>query len=438
MVSNSIFFLALYLVMNRNKNSLGCLKMKILKLPPYYAPEQISSSHLTNDLEKAYVEAGYEIEIYCPTPTRGVSEEVRSIYKNKKYEEKFDGKIKIHRFPMFREQKNTVLRALRYILVNLIQFYKGCRAKDIDLIMASSTPPTQGLMCGLLKRIKGVPFVYTLQDVFPDSLVNAKMTKKGSLIWKIGRKIEDFTYRSADKIIVISEDFRNNIIQKGVPEDKITVIPNWVNIDNVYPIERKVNILFDRYNLDREKFYVCYSGNIGHSQNLELLIAAAKEIEKTNEDIHFVIIGDGVAKASLEQQISTLGLKNITILPFQPYDDIAHVFSLGDVGLLISKPGIGGSSVPSKTWGYMAAGRPILASFDSSSEINKMIISNNLGLVSNPKSTDMFIDSILRLYHNHNYRNKLGHNGVIFVKNNIPKEVCLKKYLSILIEGKNK
>lgn len=122
-------------------------ELKILKLPAYHAPEQISSSHLSKDLEEAYVNAGIVTELYVPTPTRGISKEVRKEYKKKKYEEKYDGKIIVHRFSLFKEGRNPILRAVRYLLSNLIQYRKGVRAKGIDLILGSSTPPTQGMLC---------------------------------------------------------------------------------------------------------------------------------------------------------------------------------------------------------------------------------------------------------------------------------------------------
>ena len=148
--------------------------------------------------------------------------EVREQYKNIRYEEKRDGKIVVHRFSMMREGRNPIGRAIRYVLVNLVQYQKGCRADDVDVIMAGSTPPTQGVLCGLVKKRltkrygHRVPFIYSLQDVFPDSLVTAGLAKKGGLLWKIGRKIEDYIYRSADAIIVISEEIKKNIMEKGV------------------------------------------------------------------------------------------------------------------------------------------------------------------------------------------------------------------------------
>lgn len=406
--------------------------MRILKLSGYFYPEQVSSTHLSKDLNEAYMKAGFDFVNYVPTPTRGISEEVRKEYKTKKYEVRDNGHTIVHRFAMFREGKHPLQRAVRYVLVNIIQYFKGSSAKNIDLILSGSTPPTQGLLCGLVKKRLKVPFIYNLQDIFPDSLVNAKMTKKGSLIWKIGRKIEDFTYRSADKIIVISEDFKRNIMEKGVPEDKIVIVPNWVDTDQVYHIDRKDNVLFDRYNLDREKYYICYSGNVGHSQNLELLLGAAKVMQKDLPDVCFVIIGEGAAKEDLAVKIAEEGLDNVILLPFQPYEDIAHVFSLGDADLIISKPGIGGSSVPSKTWSILAAERPILASFDEDSALAKLIKEQNCGIVANAGELDSLTGAIRRLYEDKEYAAALGKRGRTYVVENLSKEKCTGMYVSTI------
>ena len=406
--------------------------MRILKLSGYFYPEQVSSTHLSKDLNEAYMKAGFSFVNYVPTPTRGISDEVRREYKTKKYEVRDNGQTIVHRFSMFREGKNPIQRAIRYVLVNFIQYFKGSSAKDIDLILSGSTPPTQGLLCGLVKKRLKVPFVYNLQDIFPDSLVNAKMTKKGSLIWKIGRKIEDFTYRSADKIIVISEDFKRNIMEKGVPEDKIVIIPNWVDSEQVYHIDRKDNVLFDRYGLDPDKYYICYSGNVGHSQNLNLLLDAAKVMQKELPDVRFVIVGEGAAKEDLAGKIAAENLSNVILLPFQPYEDIAYVFSLGDADLIISKPGIGGSSVPSKTWSIMAAQRPILASFDDDSALAKLIREENCGIVANAGELNSLTDAIRQLYEDKERAIALGKRGRSYVTENLSKEKCTGMYVSLI------
>ena len=111
-----------------------------------------------------------------------------------------------------------------------------------------------------------VPFIYELQDIFPDSLINAKLAKKNGIIWKIGRLIENYAYRNSDKIIVISEAMKKNILNKGVPESKIEVISNWIDINEVQPIEKLKNPLLKKLNLSIDDFIVLYAGNFGAAQ----------------------------------------------------------------------------------------------------------------------------------------------------------------------------
>lgn len=414
--------------------------MKILKMSPYFFPEQVAGSYLATGLDEAFRKNGIYQENYVPTPSRGVSKEVRNEYKQRKKEILSDGFVTVYRFPMFSEGKNSIQRAVRYLLVNLIQYHKGSRAEDISLVAAASTPPTQGFLCAktakkLSKRYgRKVPFVYNLQDIFPDSLVNAGMTKKGSIIWKIGRKIEDYTYKNADKIIVISGDFKRNIMEKGVSEDKIVVIPNWADTDGIYPVERKDNVLFDKYSLSKDKFYISYSGNIGYSQNMDLLLDTAKEIKDELRDVVFVIVGEGVIREEVEKRIKEEAIDNVVLLPFQPYEDIASVFSIGDVGLIISKSGIGNSSVPGKTWGYMAAEKPILASFDKKSELVSLIESVGCGLSAEANSKEELIEAIVKLRADQSLKEK-GKLGKAYLTEELSKEKCTKMFVDTLVSA---
>ena len=407
--------------------------MKILLLANYFKPEVASSPYLSENYRQAFAAAGFEMVLHTPVPSRGISQEVRQEYCNRLYEEELDGKLKIHRFPLMKEGRNPIQRAFRYTLSIGKLYRRALKEKDIDVLFISSTPPINGLMFPGIKKKLGCRIVYNLQDIFPDSLVNAKMTKKGTFLWKIGRKIEDFTYRHADQIIVISEDFKRNIMEKGVPEEKIVIIPNWVDTDQVYPIAREENVLFDRYGLDREKFYICYSGNVGHSQNLQLLLDAAKAVAAELPDVHFVIIGEGAAKEELAKAVADAHIRNMTLLPFQPYEDIAHVFSLGDAGLIISKPGIGGSSVPSKTWSIMAAERPVLSSFDADSALAKQIEATGCGLNAPAGDLDALISSIKQLHQDRGAAETMGKTGREYVLANLSKEKCTRMYVNTIL-----
>ena len=404
--------------------------MRILQLAGYFFPEKAASIYLEENRYEAFSNAGFKTIVYAARPQRGLTEEEYQEYKNKKLEMMYNGGVEVHRFAMYREGKNAVLRAFRYFLISVVQLWKGIWAKDLDLIYVASTPPTQGALAALVKKFKRVPFVYNLQDIFPDSLAGTGLAKKDGTLWKIGRAIENFTYRNADKIIVISQDFKKNIMAKGVPEDKIVVVYNWVDQNAVKDIPRSENKLFAMYDLDPSKFYITYNGNIGLTQNMDMLLEVAKSLE-ANDNIRFVLVGNGAYLEQVKHIVKEREIDNVYLLPFQPYEDISHVFSLGDVSLVISKPGVGENSVPSKTWSIMSASRPVLANFDEN-ELKTIIEENNCGIFTKAGDKVAFTDAILKLYYDRKLCKEYGRNGRRFVMDNLTRDAGTKKYVDVI------
>lgn len=405
--------------------------MKILFLPNYFTPERAASSYLGENIREAYAREGFEMSLYAPVPTRGVSDEVRAEYAKRTYEEMLDGKLKIHRFPLMRESKNPIQRALRYFIAIGKQYKNALREKDVDVLSISSTPPFNLLLVKKLKKKRDFKIVYNLQDIFPDSLANTGLSKRGSLLWKIGRKMEDAGYAAADKIVVISEDFKQNIMAKGVPEEKIVMIRNWVDESAVVNVERKDNSLFDTYSLDREKFYVCYSGNVGMTQNMDMLLDVAKSLMDDGR-IGFIIVGDGAYKAKVEERIANEGITNVTLIPFQPYEKISEVFSLGDCGLIISKKGVGSNSVPSKTWSVMSASRPVLASFDKGSELDMIVTENNCGICVEANDADAFREAVVKMANERENNAQMGARGRKYIEENLTRAIGTGKWIEVM------
>ena len=402
--------------------------MKAIFPCSYYLPETAASLYITDNIVHACADKGIEVDLYTPSPTRNVPD--GSAWERE--ERQMDGKLRIHRFHLYGEGKNPLLRALRYFLGEFILLHY-CMWKKYDVAFVDSTPPIQGLKMPLIKWLKRKPTIYNVQDIFPDSLVGTGLTHEGSLIWKIGRMVEKITYRYADKIIVISEDFKKNIMAKGVPEDKIVVIYNWVDQNKVVDVPREENKLFDAYGLDRSKFYITYNGNIGLTQNMDMLLDVAKELQEEYEDIHFVLVGNGAYLDEVKRKVADQQLENVHLLPFQPYEDISHVFSLGDASLVISKPGVGANSVPSKTWSIMSASRPVLANFDAN-ELKTIIENNHCGIFTKAGDKDAFKESILTLYNHRELCKEYGHNGRKFVLDNLTREVGTQKYVDVIKE----
>ena len=401
----------------------------------YFAPEQAASSYLWQNLHEDFAKADMDCVVYVPTPTRGISPDVRKEYKRKyTVEQKYNGRLTIVRFSLYGEGKNPLMRALRYFLSCGIQFCKcmwGKKARNCNVMFLASTPPILGLVASFVKIFRGIPFVYNLQDIFPDSLVGTSLTQKGSLLWKIGRVVENFTYKHADKIIVISEDFKKNIMAKGVPEDKIEVVYNWVDQNAVVHVDRSENRLIGKYNIAPTKFYIEYSGNIGLTQNMDMLLDVMKDLKTSYPEIGLILVGEGAYKQQVEEIVRRDSLTNVIMLPFQPYEDISHVFSLGDVGIIISKPGVGSNSVPSKTWSIMSASRPVLANFDEN-EIKSILSDNNCGIFTKAGDKDAFKNAIIKLYENRDLCKEYGRNGREFIMKNLTREVGTQKYVDVI------
>ncbi len=368
--------------------------MKILILDGYFQPEQIAFTHLEHDLLERFVEDGNEVQVICPIPTRGIDETVVQQYRHKKSESLYGGKVQVTRFWAPQEGANPLLRAFRYFWCNMRTYQIGKRKKGCDLVFCNSTPPTQGWIAGKVARRLKTPFIYSLQDIFPDSMVAGGLSKNESLLWKIGRKLEDSTYAGCTRIVAITRAMKENLLNKGVADEKIEVIGNWIDTDRIKPVNRAENPLFDEFGVDRSKYVVLYAGNFGEAQGAEIVLDAAEKLQDDPE-IQFVIFGGGARYERAAERAKQL--KNVFIHPLLPQSRIAEVYSMGDAALVTCKRGFGKSGMPSKTWNIMACGTPLIASFDQDSELCEMIRAEDAGICAEPEDADAVAKAVLTL-----------------------------------------
>ncbi len=403
--------------------------MKVLFLDAYFAPEQIAFTHLEEDLHDALIRDGHEIEVICPTPTRLVSDEVRRAYRNKKEETVREGKIRVTRFSAPREGKNPLLRALRYFWCNWRTVSLGKKRRDVDVVFADSTPPTQGFFAGKVAKKLGVPLLYSLQDVFPDSLETTGLAKRSSLLWKIGRRIEDATYRGAHRIVVISPAMRQNLLQKGVPAEKLCLISNWADLERILPLPREENPLFEEFSIPRDGFIVLYAGNFGAAQGAEIVLDAAKELAAC-EEIRFVIFGGGAGFEAARERAKTM--KGVFIHPLLPQERVGEVYSLGDVALITCKAGVGGSGMPSKTWSILACNTPVIASFDPESDLADVLAASGGGVCVPPGDAAALAGAIREAYEAWKQGKPKEGRARDWALQTASRDVCVKRYLDAL------
>lgn len=400
--------------------------MKIIFPCSYYLPERAASLYLTDHIVHACAENDIDVMLYTPTPTRSVPANTTW----ERNEIQCNGKIKIHRFHLFQEGKNPFLRAFRYFLGE-IYFLHKCIWTKYDGAFIDSTPPIQGLKNPIIK-LMGKRVIYNAQDIFPDSLSGTGLAKKGGLLWKIGSVVEKITYKYSDKIIVISEDFKRNLMEKGVPEEKIVVVYNWVDENAVVPIDDENNPLFEEFGINREKFRVVYAGNLGNAQNIDVILDAAKGLVE-NTDIEFIIFGTGGRESEIRSRIENEHLNNVKLLPLQPVERVPYVYGLGNVCVVSCKTGLGGSAMPSKTWSIMASGRAVLANFDEG-ELKQILEENNCGVFTQAGDVNTFRSVIVDLCEHRDLTTEMGRNGRNFILENLTKDVGTLKYISVIKE----
>lgn len=400
--------------------------MKVIFPFSYYYPEQCAGIFVVDDLMHRLAEEGNESVIYVPTPTRNVREGVE--WKRK--EVLCDGKMVVRRFHMYGEGKNPVLRALRYCFCELVYLHHLLWDK-YDVAFIDSTPPIQGLKLPIVRLFRKCPVVYNAQDLFPNTLSGTGLAKKGGLLWKIGSWVARVTFNNTDKIIAISEDIKRTLVEeKGIPEDKVVVVYNWVDSDAVVPIKKEENPLFEEFGLNREKFHVVYAGNLGNAQNINIVVDAAARLRDI-ENVEFVVFGSGGLENDIRARIEAEGLKNLRLLPLQPVERVKYVYSLGDVCLVSCKEGLGGSAMPSKTWSILSCGRPVLANFDEG-ELQMILTKNELGVFTKAGDLEGFVEAIRQLASEPERCAEMGARGRQFILDNLTKDAGTRKYAEVL------
>lgn len=403
--------------------------MKIFIPFSYYHPEQCAGLFVIDDMTEEAARQGIESLITVPTPTRNVPKDA----KWKRDDSLCDGKVKVHRFKMYGEGKNPALRALRYLLCEVVQLHYMLW-KDYDVAFIDSTPPIQGLKLPIVRLFRSKKrFVYNAQDLFPETLSGTGLAQQGGLLWKIGMWVSNVTFRNSDKIIAISQDIKRSMVARGVPAEKIEVVYNWVDEKAVQPVEKGDNPLFEEFGLDRNMFTIVYAGNLGNAQNIGIILDGAALLP----EVQFALFGTGGLENEVRNRIEEEGLSNVHLNPLQPYERVSQVYSLGDACIVSCKEGLGGSAMPSKTWTIMSCGRPVVASFDEG-ELKEILEKNNCGVFTHASNVHEFVEGIRQLASNPQRCLEMGKNARQFILDNLTKEVGTRKYVEVIRQFEKK
>lgn len=343
--------------------------MKILVLSLYYEPDRCQSNGpIIRALCEDWAAAGHEVTVLASFPHYSCPA-VWPAYRGRLLQFDRVGPVRVIRSYIYVPSTRSSLgRLLNYLSFNLSSLLAGLLSGRQEVIFAMSPPLTIGVTAWLLGLLKGAPFCYNLQDIWPEAAVRLGMLRNRRVIG-LFEWLERFIYRQSRRIFAISEEFQTNLERKGVPSGKIAVLPNFVDTEFLRPHPRH-NDFAERHGLT-DHFVVLYAGNLGLSQGLEVILDAAQELRAAvgSDRILFLIVGQGSCRDQLIEEAARRELTNVRFLPLQPEADLPLLYASADLALIPLKKGITENSVPCKTYAIMACGKPYLAGVDPGSSV---------------------------------------------------------------------
>jgi colanic acid biosynthesis glycosyl transferase WcaI len=323
------------------------------------------------------------------------------------------------------------IRALM-LISKVLAYLIGVRyAPPPDVILSFELEPLIGpILTSFMARRFGAKSVNLIFDLYPDTLRNLYTVGSPGL-WTAGYTLEKLAYDISDRIVVLSEGFSRILIsEKGVPPEKVACIPVWLDAQDITPMAKK-NPWRQEMSIPEEKFVILHAGTIGAIAGAEVILEAAQRLS-AQQDLLFLIVGDGAAKQDIQARAQSLVLDNVRFLPFQPRERLSELQATADVSLVTLLPGQGRASVPSKVIGYLAAARPVIASVDLDCDTSEMINKADCGVVVQPGDGQVLAETIMDLYEKPHLQESMGKKGREFFLKNFEKGSVIYKYIELL------
>ncbi|MEF8710864.1 MAG: glycosyltransferase family 4 protein [Candidatus Accumulibacter propinquus] len=381
--------------------------MKILFITHYFQPEPNLFFGLP--FAKELVRRGHQVEVLTGFPNYPGGKIYRGYRVKLIQKESMDG-VTVYRFPLYpSHDRSSLKRIICYSSLSIaMALIAPLIIRRVDVAYVVQGPATLGLPAVILKWLRRIPFVYNIQDLWPDSLLSTGMFENS-----IGSRVVhawcDFVYRRAASITLISNGMKDRLLQRGVPAAKMEVVHNWC--DEALVCDEDAKQTLASVPSLAGKFNIIFAGNMGKAQALDAVIQAAAMIQADCLDVRFIFIGSGVDVERLKNLAIDLKLDNVLFLPRRPVSEIGAFLRLADALLVhLRKDPLFSITIPSKTQAYLAIGRPILVGV--SGDAADMVKRASAGLCcesENPESIAAAVRQMRRL--SVGERAKMGQSG---------------------------
>jgi glycosyltransferase involved in cell wall biosynthesis len=359
-----------------------------------YYPENNQTGYYMTGIAEGLADA-FDVKVICGQPNyaaKGTLAPKKEFYKG----------VEIFRVWGTTMDKNVIFfRLLNMLTLGASIFLKSLKKiKKGQMIVVVSAPPSLPFITALAAKIRRADYNLIVQDKYPETLIAVGKTSPDSMFVKIFNKLNVWLYREAEKIIVVGRDMgeliRTQMNERFERQTKIEVIQNWASLEEIEPERRDSNKLLRELGI-ADKFVFLYAGNMGHPQDLESIIECAEKL-KNDERFHFLFLGSGVKRKWLETKVKENDLQNVTVIPPRPRSEQKLFLNACDVGFVSLVRGMRGVAMPSRTYNFLAAGKPILALTEENSEVAKVIEEDQVGWVAAPAEPAELLQVIYKIY----------------------------------------
>jgi glycosyltransferase involved in cell wall biosynthesis len=407
--------------------------MKILYLSQYFPPEMGAPAGRAAELSRLWAEDGHEVTVltgFPNHPTGIVPPRYRRKLRQLVMHENHYGVNVVRTWLLPFPNRKAYERMLNYSSFCISAAATGMFLHQPELVIASSPQLLVGLSGWWLARCNGVPFVFEVRDLWPESLAAVGVSSRNSRLHRLLAKIAGFLYRSCDRLVVVTPAFKEYLVEHWrVPAEKISVVENGVETSLFSRLTP--NAALRRAIGAEEKFVVSYIGTMGNAHGLETLLEAAALLRERAPEVLFLLVGEGAEKARIVSLAHSRGLTNVRFVGQQPREKIPAYITASDVCLvLLKKSELFKTVLPTKMLEFMSCARPVILGVDG--HARNVMERANAGIFVPPEDSAELADAILRLAADPALRESLGRNGRQHVLQHFSRQQTAEVYLDVL------
>ena len=408
--------------------------MNILILGLNYLPESTSIGPYTADLAEYLRSRGHDARVTTAFPT-APQWKVWKGYEGKWFQEESIHGVPVQRTYLYvpRNPRKTLQRILFDCSFALSALRSAFRRWSPEVVVVISPPLQLGVTGLLLCALHRSRVMLVIKDLVPDAAIAVGAMRPGSVVCRLAQALERFVYRRAAGIAVICDGMRRNLITKGVPADKVLVLPDYIDLSFIKP-QTTPNTFRAQFAIPEDKFLAMYSGSVAGKQGLQTFIQAAAQLD-SDRDIECCLIGEGPHLPELKQLAAGLALNRFLFLPLQPRENLAAQLSAADALVITQRESVRDVVFPGKLLYYMASGTAILAAVNEDSETGRFIRDHNVGIVVPPEAPGRLAEAIRWMRGNRERTRQLGRNGRRTAEALFDRSVVLKKFASYIESG---